>query len=43
VWGTWTGEGDTVVWGTSTQEGDTVVWGTGCTDPSCQPVMWGRQ
>jgi len=43
VWGTWTGEGDTVVWGTSTQEGDTVVWGTGCTDPSCQPVMWGSQ
>ena len=43
VWGTWSGEGDTVVWGTSTQEGDTVVWGTSCSDPSCQPVMWGSQ
>jgi serine protease AprX len=43
VWGTSTAEGDTVVWGTSTQEGDTVVWGTSCTDPSCQPVMWGSQ
>ena len=43
VWGTSTQEGDTVVWGTSTREGDTVVWGTSCTDPSCQPVMWGTQ
>jgi len=43
VWGTWTGEGDTVVWGTSTMEGDTVVWGTSCSDPSCEPVMWGSQ
>ena len=41
VWGTSTPEGDTVVWGTSDAEGDTVVWGTSCTDPSCQPVMWG--
>ena len=36
-------EGDTVVWGTSDEEGDTVVWGTSCTDPSCEPVVWGPQ
>jgi serine protease AprX len=37
VWGTF--DGDTVVWGTS--DSDTVVWGTGCTDSSCEPVIWG--
>jgi serine protease AprX len=40
VWGT-NDEGDTVVWGTS-DEGDTVVWGTSCTDPACEPEMWGE-
>jgi len=38
VWGTL--DLDTVVWGTA--EADTVVWGTSCSDPSCQPVIWGR-
>jgi hypothetical protein len=38
---TWTtDDGDTVVWGTD--DGDTVVWGTSCSDPACQPVVWGR-
>jgi serine protease AprX len=41
VWGT--GVGDGVVWGTSGADGDGVVWGTSCTDPSCQPVIWGRR
>jgi serine protease AprX len=41
VWGTATDD-DTVVWGTATDD-DTVVWGTSCSDPSCQPVLWGRQ
>ena len=36
-------EGDTVVWGTGDDENDTVVWGTSCSDPSCAPVVWGRQ
>jgi serine protease AprX len=35
-------DSDTVVWGTSDQDGDTVVWGTSCTDPSCQPTVWGH-
>jgi serine protease AprX len=35
------GEGETVVWGTMDGEGETVVWGTSCTDPSCQPFVWG--
>jgi serine protease AprX len=35
-----TDEGDTVVWGTADE--DTVVWGTSCSDPSCEPVVWGR-
>jgi hypothetical protein len=39
VWGT--DDGDTVVWGTS-DDGDTVVWGTSCSDPSCEPVIWGH-
>jgi serine protease AprX len=43
VWGTSTTEGDTVVWGTSAAEGDTVVWGTSCTDPSCEPIIWGSR
>ena len=43
VWGTGTGEADTVVWGTTSTEGDTVVWGTNCTDPACDPVVWGGQ
>jgi serine protease AprX len=38
VWGT--SDQDTVVWGTS--DDDTVVWGTSCSDPSCQPVLWGH-
>jgi subtilisin family serine protease len=42
VWGTSGGDGDTVVWGTS-GDGDTVVWGTSCSDPSCEPVMWGSR
>ena len=38
------GESDTVVWGTSDGEADTVVWGTsGCSDPSCEPVIWKKQ
>jgi hypothetical protein len=36
-------DADTVVWGTSDGDGDTVVWGTSCRDPSCRPVLWGRQ
>ena len=36
-------DGDGVVWGTASVDGDGVVWGTSCTDPSCQPVMWGRE
>jgi len=37
-------EGSTVVWGTDdSTEGDTVVWGTTCSDPSCDPVVWGHQ
>jgi hypothetical protein len=39
VWGSTDG-GETVVWG-STDGGETVVWGSTCTDPSCQPVVWG--
>ena len=35
-------ESDTVVWGTNDEQ-DTVVWGTSCSDPSCAPVVWGRQ
>jgi hypothetical protein len=51
VWGTFD-EGDTVVWGTA-DEGDTVVWGTSdaetavwgvaCSDPACEPVVWGPE
>jgi serine protease AprX len=41
VWGT--GDGDGVVWGTVGVDGDGVVWGTSCTDPSCQPVIWGQR
>jgi len=41
VWGT--GNGDGVVWGTTGVDGDGVVWGTSCTDPSCQPVIWGQR
>jgi hypothetical protein len=40
VWGT--SDSDGVVWGTSS-DGDGVVWGTNCSDPSCQPVIWGHQ
>jgi len=29
-----------VVWGTDDDGG--VVWGTACTDPSCEPVVWGQ-
>jgi serine protease AprX len=29
-----------VVWGTDDDEG--VVWGTTCSDPSCEPVVWGQ-
>jgi len=36
-------EGDIVVWGTSDDEGDIVVWGTSCSDPSCEPFVWGHQ
>jgi hypothetical protein len=36
-------DADTVVWGTSDTDGDTVVWGTSCSDPSCEPVLWGRR
>jgi serine protease AprX len=36
-------EADTVVWGSSDNEADTVVWGSSCTDPSCEPVVWGRR
>jgi serine protease AprX len=36
-------DADTVVWGSSDTEGDTVVWGSSCTDPSCEPVVWGRR
>ena len=47
VWGM--NDGDTVVWGMDDQDtvvwgmndGDTVVWGMGCTDPACEPVIWG--
>jgi subtilisin family serine protease len=39
VWGS--SDSDTVVWGSS--DGDTVVWGSSCTDPACQPVMWGQR
>lgn len=31
---------DSVVWGTN--DDDSVVWGTGCSDPSCEPVVWGN-
>ena len=37
VWGM--DDQDTVVWGMN--DGDTVVWGMGCTDPACEPVIWG--
>jgi serine protease AprX len=39
VWGT--DDTDTVVWGLDDE--DTVVWGLSCDDPSCEPVIWGRQ
>ena len=32
---------DTVVWGSDGE--DTVVWGSSCSDPSCEPVVWGPQ
>jgi serine protease AprX len=38
VWGM--NDDDTVVWGMS--EGDTVVWGMGCSDSTCEPVVWGQ-
>jgi len=53
--GPWTIEGasagDSVVWGTTsarsvvwgTADGDSVVWGTGCSDPTCEPVIWPKQ
>jgi serine protease AprX len=37
VWGM--DDHDTVVWGMN--DGDTVVWGMDCTDPACEPVVWG--
>jgi hypothetical protein len=39
VWGM--DDNDTVVWGMN--DDDTVVWGMSCTDPSCEPVIWGGQ
>ena len=53
--GPWTIEaataGDSVVWGTTnaqsvvwgTTDGDSVVWGTGCSDLTCEPVIWPKQ
>ena len=39
VWGTTNGQ--TILWGTT--NGQTVVWGTtGCSDPSCQSVIWSQ-
>ena len=39
VWGS--DDQDTVVWGSDDHE--TVVWGSGCSDPSCEPVIWTPQ
>jgi hypothetical protein len=44
VWGmeeeavVWGMDDDAVVWGMSD---DGVVWGLDCSDPSCEPVLWG--
>lgn len=47
VWGmdndavVWGMESDAVVWGMESQ--DSVVWGMNCTDPSCEPIIWGAR
>jgi hypothetical protein len=35
-----TTDDDSVVWGTN--DDDSVVWGTSCSDPACEPVVWGN-
>ena len=40
VWGITTAQ--SVVWGT-VDDGDSVVWGTGCSDATCEPVIWPKQ
>jgi serine protease AprX len=46
VWGmdndavVWGMESDAVVWG---MESDSVVWGMNCSDPSCEPMIWGAR
>ena len=39
VWGTI--DAESVVWGTI--DAESVVWGTGCSDSTCEPVIWPKQ